>query len=138
LIFDEWITSSAHPALAAHELIPQSLVDDDKAVQDMLAEAMEDSVGSVPVKGVVKEVGAVDVPVQTETRPRSSSSLSVRSWAGIFVGRGEARRNTPSPFPLRPKLVQKRSFSAPESMSGDTTEELEANRKGTTCPTLLK
>jgi hypothetical protein len=37
LIFDEWVTSKAHPALAAHSLIPSDIVDDDRAVQNMLA-----------------------------------------------------------------------------------------------------
>src|SRR5271170_397855 len=52
LIFDEWITSTAHPHLSAHSLIPSELVDDDKAVQDMLAEAMnEEHFLAVPAKG---------------------------------------------------------------------------------------
>src|SRR5277367_2745349 len=111
LIFDEWITSTAHPHLAAHSLIPSELVDDDKAVQDMLAEAMNDEhFLSMPGTGdeeeeeveevvevIVEErpttpMSAVDIPAKTvevTTRPRSSSSLSLRKWAGMFVGRGE-------------------------------------------------
>jgi hypothetical protein len=128
LIFDEWITSTAHPALAAFSLIPAAIVDDDKAVQDMLAEAMgEDTFGEVPANEVEELVTSVEVmevmdtpAPQVETRPRSSSSLSMRSWAGIFVGRGESRRATPQP--TRPKLSQKRSFSAPEATTAEPAD----------------
>jgi hypothetical protein len=139
LIFDEWITSTAHPALAAFSLIPTGIVDDDKAVQDMLAEAMgEDTFVEVPaneeeeVVTSVEVVEVVDTPVPlVETRPRSSSTLSMRNWAGIFVGRGESRRVTAQP--TRPKLSQKRSFSAPESITAEPADRNEGTNdvKGT-------
>ena len=133
LIFDEWITSTAHPVLAAHSLIPRELVDDDKAVQDMLAEAMnEQHFTSVPCLKQKEEeydedrpstpMSAIDIPlkkIEIETRPRSSSSLSLRKW-GIFVGRGESGKRpmtSSTAVPARPKLTQKRSFSAPETTS---------------------
>lgn len=128
LIFDEWITSTAHPVLAAHSLIPTEIVDDDKAVRDMLAEAMSDETFvSVSMKGGEEDVvrplrpmSAIDIPVKNadvETRPRSSSSLSLRKWAGIFVGKGESGRRPALSSTARPKLTQKRSFSAPDTAS---------------------
>lgn len=149
LIFDEWITSTAHPQLAAHSLIPNELVDDEKAVQDMLAEAMsEEHFVSVPGKGEaeteveveervlvterpVTPMSAIDIPaakkVEVTTRPRSSSSLSLRKWAGIFVGRGDrmARPSAgaQSESPTRPPLTTKRSFSAPDTASSANSEE---------------
>ena len=126
LIFDEWITSTAHPALAAHSLIPTEIVDDDKAIRDMLTEAMNEE-SFVSMKRVEEQADVVrpltpmvpiDIPVKNaelETRPRSSSSLSVRKWAGMFVGKGEVgRRHTATANP-RQKLTHKRSFSAPNT-----------------------
>jgi hypothetical protein len=132
LIFDEWITSTAHPHLAAHSLIPTELVNDDKAVQDMLAQAMDDALDSLPAKEEEQEKGrppspaaTIDIPiknVEVTTRPRSSSSLSLRKWAGMIVGRGETRRpaSSSTSVPPRPCIAQQQSFSAPDSPS---TEE---------------
>lgn len=135
LIFDEWITSTAHPALAAHELIPPELIDDEKAIQDMMAEAMtEETFCFVPsteeiVAPVVEEakttevslsVSAVEMPtkdMEIPSRPRSTSSLSLRKWAEMIVGRGETARRpatSSSTSPLFSKAAPARSFSAPE------------------------
>jgi hypothetical protein len=157
LIFDEWITSTAHPHLAAFSLIPSELVDDDKAVQDMLAEAMnEEHFGSMPrdaggedvaeEEGLMEEeeeeerpstpMSVIDIPamkkVEVETRPRSSSSLSLRKWAGIFVGRGERppRLNTASHSQSpQPPLTTKRSFSVPDTAT--STNSIETIKQGT-------
>ena len=152
LIFDEWITSTAHPVLAAHSLIPKELVDDEKAVEDMLAEAMsEETFNSALVKQQQQQqeeeeeeeedggnvdrpstpMSAIDIPlkrVEGETRPRSSSSLSLRKW-GIFIGRGESARRPLSPAtaaPPGPNLTHKRSFSAPDVASTNAAEESDA------------
>lgn len=139
LIFDEWITSTAHPHLAAHSLIPTELVNDDKAVQDMLAQAMEDALDNVPTKEEEEQekeedrplspAASIDIPiknVEVTTRPRSSSTLSLRKWAGMIVGRGETRRpaSSSTSVPPRPRITQQRSFSAPESPA---TEESTVN-----------
>jgi hypothetical protein len=128
LIFDEWITSTAHPVLAAHSLIPTEIVDDDKAVQNMLAEAMSEetfvSVPEKPEETIVRPLSpmsAIGIPVKIvgaeTTRPRSSSSLSMRKWAGIFVGKGDPGKRQTTATAARPKLTQKRSFSAPDTIS---------------------
>ena len=139
LIFDEWITSTAHPHLAAHSLIPSELVDDEKAVQDMLAEAMnEQHFASAPGKAeeevLIAErpttpMSAADIlatKIEVTTRPRSSSSLSLRKWAGILVGRGD-RAGRPMTGPQSqspgPQLSGKRSFSAPDTVSPVDSEE---------------
>jgi Rab-GTPase-TBC domain len=135
LIFDEWITSTAHPALAAHELIPPELIDDEKAIQDMMAEAMtEETFCFVPlaeeiVAPVVEEAKIPEVSVSVSTceippkdmqipsRPRSTSSLSLRKWAEMIVGRGETTRRpatASSTPPISSKTGPARSFSAPE------------------------
>ena len=127
LIFDEWITSRAHPTLTAHSLIPSNIVDDDKAVQDMLAEAMnEEHFSNIPslfedVRSPTPASG-IEVPVtravEVTTRPRSSSSLSMRKWAGIFVGRGEPVRRPGSSASSKPsctQTTQQRSSSAPDT-----------------------
>lgn len=139
LIFDEWVTSKAHPVLAAHSLLPSEIVDDDKAVQDMLAEAMNDvTFSSAPVTQEEEvfdrpdtPMSVVDIPaikVDVTTRPRSSSSLSLRRWAGMFVGWGESGRRPASPSsptsPL-PKLNRKRSFSEPDAASLPQQEAIE-------------
>ena len=137
LIFDDWITSTAHPMLAVHSLIPPNIVDDERAVQNMLAEAMnEEHFGSVPLHNVPHEevrsstpASAVDVPVrnhEVDTRPRSSSSLSMRKWAGIFVGKGDSARRPGSSSGNKTRLsqqTQQRSSSAPDqAATTDNTE----------------
>jgi len=124
-IFDEYITSTAHPSLQAHSLIPPEIVDDEKAVRDMLAEAMNEAAFiSGPTPQIDEEettprpdtpMSAIDIPVRTsdvqgKTRPRSASSLSLRRWAGMIVGRGESGRRSAA-APMRPKLTHTRSSS---------------------------
>jgi Rab-GTPase-TBC domain len=85
LIFDEWVTSKAHPVLAAHSLIPEEIVDDERAVRDMLAEAMNDTF----TRADQENDASVETQVEgktSEARPRSESSLSMRRWAGMIVG----------------------------------------------------
>jgi hypothetical protein len=139
LIFDDWVTSTAHPTLAAHSLIPENIVDDDRAVQNMLAEAMsEEHFGSV-LQDIRPSTpaSAIDVPVgsaEVSTRPRSSSGLSMRKWAGIFVGRGDSARRPESASgqKARQQPTQQRSSSAPNApapediqASQTTTEDTE-------------
>ena len=162
LIFDEWITSTAHPNLAAHSLIPTELIDDEKAIQDMLTEAMnEESFQSPPQTPVFPHpqlaesrmlriersstpMSAVDIPVLKqpliETRPRSSSTLSLRKWAGMIVGRGgDATEKRPVSL-IGPTAstggvkTAKRSFSDPESGQSNLPSEPSPTEQTSTTP----
>jgi len=162
LIFDEWITSTAHPNLAAHSLIPAELIDDEKAIRDMLTEAMnEESFQSPPQTPVLPHpqpvesrtlgiersstpMSAIDIPVLKqpliETRPRSSSSLSLRKWAGMIVGRGaEATERRPVSL-IGPTAstwgvkATKRSFSDPESGQPNLPSEPSPTEQTTMTP----
>ena len=124
-IFNEYITSTAHPALQAHSLIPPEIVDDEKAVRDMLAEAMNDApfISGSPTKIDEEEttprpatpMSAIDIPIRPiqvddKTRPRSASNLSLRRWAGMIVGRGESgKRSATAPTNSKPNPIRSSS-----------------------------
>jgi hypothetical protein len=151
-IFDEYITSTAHPTLQAHSLIPPEIVDDEKAVRDMLAEAMNEAafIPGPPTQVEEEEttprpatpMSAVDIPVrktdvENKTRPRSASNLSLRRWAGVIVGRGDPGKR--SAASTRPKLTHLRSSSdiVTDTSSVKTAVEETSVAIGTSFPSIL-